>query len=99
VRSCGNETLIVIVGALAALWSGQEIAWARTGDADAAFLDISNRDRNLSDHEEILDLIRAGNSAEAANLTRAHLGKTVFYATPRSDKQRVHAPAALKSLT
>ena len=61
VQSCGNESLIIMVGALEAVWSSHETDWAsRVSDSLAVPLD--ERRAAFDVHEAIIQLIDAGDS-------------------------------------
>jgi DNA-binding FadR family transcriptional regulator len=99
VRDCGNETMVVIVGALELLWSEQETDWASTPDAETAFADTGNRERSIADHDDLLEAIRAGRADETARLTREHLKKTIFFAASQGDTTPLRAPAPRRAPT
>lgn len=70
VQACGNESLIIMVGALEAIWSSHETGWAsRTRDA----VPLEERRAAFDVHGEIIDLIAAGESDRVRELSAAHL--------------------------
>jgi DNA-binding FadR family transcriptional regulator len=74
VNSCGNETMILVVGTLESLWSAQVRALLRDEpEMSGGFADISNRRVSLADHEALVDRIAAGDEQGAEALARAHL--------------------------
>jgi DNA-binding FadR family transcriptional regulator len=73
VRSCGNETLIIVLGAVETLWSAHVDELTRaTGDV-APFADLKFRAHSLSAHVAITDAIEKGDSELAARLARDHM--------------------------
>ena len=83
VLHCGNETMIVVIGALETIWSAHESSvWdeAAAGSAkdDRPDSPLAKRSRRaaLRDHEKILAAIAAGNEDRAASLAATHLGLT-----------------------
>jgi DNA-binding FadR family transcriptional regulator len=76
VNCCGNETMRLLVGTLETLWSGQVRALLRgTPVVSGGFEDISRRRKSLEDHEELVDMIAAGDVRRAEALARDHLGE------------------------
>jgi DNA-binding FadR family transcriptional regulator len=69
VHLCGNESLIVIVGALEAIWSRHEIANV-SADSD---LSIAERRAALDAHGEVIELIHAGDTAGVRTALTGHL--------------------------
>jgi DNA-binding FadR family transcriptional regulator len=92
VERCGNETMILVIGALETIWSAHESAvWdeAARGEAvrNAAGPDagegspqspLAQRIRRaaLRDHEKLLAAIEAGDADRAAGIAGAHLAAT-----------------------
>jgi GntR family transcriptional repressor for pyruvate dehydrogenase complex len=77
VARCGNETMILVIGALEAIWSAHESAvWeeAVAGPPEAMPADI--RRAALRDHEKLLAAIEDGNQDRAASIAAAHLSAT-----------------------
>jgi DNA-binding FadR family transcriptional regulator len=91
VRHCGNETLVAVVGALESLWSSREEAWAQTAPAEPAFTNTEYRNRSLHAHQEILNLIEAGDADAVAAVTREHMASTFFYSISQEDLRTVRA--------
>ncbi len=80
VARCGNETMIVVVGSLEAIWSAHESsAWDKAGaralDPDSP-MDSKVRRAALRDHEKVLAAIEAGNEERAGLLSARHLTAT-----------------------
>lgn len=72
VAGCGSEPLVVLVGALEALWSGQVRA---AGDeiAFGALPETEMRRDSIADHRRILDHIIAGDAEAAERAALVHL--------------------------
>lgn len=79
VAGCGNETLIIMVGALEALWSSHETAWA--GRTAAATVPVGERRDALDVHSRIIDLIAEGDAAGVRDLVASHLSEVQRYPT------------------
>jgi len=71
VQRCGNPTMIVIVGALEALWTAQVEELAFGGDL-GSFGELRVRRASLREHEVLLRHIADGRSRQAEDLARAH---------------------------
>jgi GntR family transcriptional repressor for pyruvate dehydrogenase complex len=73
VATCGNQTFIVMVGALESLWTGQlraEGDQLRLG----AFADRETRESSVEEHRRLLECIIAGDADGAERVARAHQG-------------------------
>lgn len=80
VELCGNESLIVVISALQAIWSAHDsLVWATVADgvdveADpSAPLARTTRRAALRAHEKLVDAIAAGDAERATKITTAHL--------------------------
>lgn len=71
VAQCGNESFVLVAGALEALWSGQADAWP-TRLAGVETLDATLRRTGVTAHEEILAAIEAGDAEGARALMQSH---------------------------
>jgi GntR family transcriptional repressor for pyruvate dehydrogenase complex len=80
VAVCGNETLIVVVGALESLWSSREEAWARDASLTGEFPDRRRRMTGVRAHERILRSIEDGAVDRVQQEARVHLESTLLYA-------------------
>ena len=78
VQLCGNETLIVVVGAFEALWSVHETGWAHR-TTDPATVSIDSRLEALAAHEQMIDLIDAGDESGVHEVAAAHLADVQRY--------------------
>jgi DNA-binding FadR family transcriptional regulator len=95
VSLCGNDTLIVIVGALEALWSARERHWALSAYSAGEFPEAGKRLEGLRSHERILELIEKGDSSRVERLARRHLEAAQTYAI---DSELVVQAAAVRGL-
>jgi GntR family transcriptional regulator, transcriptional repressor for pyruvate dehydrogenase complex len=80
VELCGNYSLIIMVGALEAIWSSHEKEWASRVD-DALSVPVEERRAAFDVHQEIIDLIDAGDSNAARELSARHLKVAQSYPT------------------
>jgi GntR family transcriptional regulator, transcriptional repressor for pyruvate dehydrogenase complex len=82
VSRCGNESMIVVIGSLEAIWSAHESSvWGSTegSSADASPespLAAKTRRAALRDHEKVLAAIEAGDEDRAGTLSARHLTAT-----------------------
>ncbi|GCA99051.1 FadR/GntR family transcriptional regulator [Mycolicibacterium sp. NCC-Tsukiji] len=72
VQHCGNETMIILAGALEKLWSSHELSWSRQF-TDHASIPVDERRAALEDHRTLIDAIEAGDAARARELAATHL--------------------------
>jgi DNA-binding GntR family transcriptional regulator len=75
IDGCGNETLVIVVGALESLWSLHKKAWADAAEDVGSGPEPNLRASVIAAHEEITDAIEAGDAARAHQLVTAHLAK------------------------
>ena len=78
VATCGNETMIVVIGALEAIWSAHEsYVWeeAQPDDDDSPDSPMASKTRRaaLRAHEKLLAAIEDGNEERAAAVSASHL--------------------------
>lgn len=88
VALCGNESLAIMAGALEALWSTHESAWAhRVHDG----VDIPREERlaALEVHQHLIELIDAGDGAGARALAASHLLTAQIYPQDGSTVTRI----------
>lgn len=93
VAGCGNETMIQLVGALETLWTAHEQEWAQSVSASGDFPDGDARSNSLQRHEEILDLIIAGDAVAVSRAAHDHLGGSIFYAVSGDGAMGINADA------
>lgn len=72
ITTCGNEPLIVLVGALEALWWGQ-VSAAGDDIEFGALPELEMREQSVSEHREMLDHIVDGDADAAELVARHHL--------------------------
>jgi GntR family transcriptional repressor for pyruvate dehydrogenase complex len=75
VADCGNETMILLVGALESLWSAHVETLAREPAQLGVFSDRATRVASVAEHAALLDAIAAGRAEQAEALARAHLAE------------------------
>lgn len=93
VAGCGNETMIQLVGALETLWSAHQQEWAQRVSAQGEFPDEQVRANSLAKHQEILDLIIAGDADAVERAARHHLEGSIFYAVSGGGAMGINAAA------
>lgn len=74
VRRSGNETMILVAGALESLWSAHEESWSVAATAQGRFPEPLLRKKALQEHEQLIDAIAAGDIDRATRTARRHLG-------------------------
>lgn len=75
VAACGNETMIIVLGAVETLWSAHVEQFTVVRDASEAFDDRAFRERSLAVHVAIADAIDAGDAELVESLVRAHMNE------------------------
>ena len=73
VATCGNQTFIVMVGALESLWSAQ-MSVASDGTPLGDFEMQGTRERSAAEHRRLLECIIAGDADGAEQVAREHQG-------------------------
>jgi GntR family transcriptional repressor for pyruvate dehydrogenase complex len=72
VSRCGNEPMILLIGALELIWSTHESSvW--NGEGEPAPMRRKTRRAALRDHQRLLDAIVDGNAARAVRVAQDHL--------------------------
>ena len=80
VAACGNQTLILMVGALESLWSEQERQWAQRAQSQGEYpIEKYQRDV-IAAHKALLAAILAGQAEKAARIAGKHLHESQHYA-------------------
>ena len=82
VNACGNETLIVVVGALEIIMTSHARAAGESAAASGNRQDPSLRQATYECHQEILERIEQGDADLAAAVARAHLQTAGLHAIP-----------------
>lgn len=98
VGSCGNETLIVMVGALESLWSEQERQWAARVTSEGRYPSKRRRREVLTAHTSILDAIAAGDAEAARKIDAGHIVKSQLYAMDNSEAEVIRATSLRNGL-
>jgi DNA-binding FadR family transcriptional regulator len=96
VESCGNRTMILLVGALESVWSHHESLWADTVAARGAYPDVKSRRTVLRAHVRITDAIEAGNEEAAHKAVRRHLDESQTYLLARDPNMRVSITGSMQ---
>jgi GntR family transcriptional repressor for pyruvate dehydrogenase complex len=91
VAACGNETLILMVGALESLWSEQERQWAQRAHSRGQYPVEKYRRAVVSAHKALVDGIAAGSAEKVARLAKRHLEESQHYALAEGSDQVVRA--------
>jgi DNA-binding FadR family transcriptional regulator len=73
VATCGNETLMVVVGAVEAIWSGQVREVRDQRRSMAVIKDRASREQALEEHRALFAAIDEGDAARSERLDREHL--------------------------
>jgi GntR family transcriptional repressor for pyruvate dehydrogenase complex len=75
VACCGNETIILVIGALEAVWSAHAKNWAQEHFTTEGYPpgDRAYREQGLADHELLLRLIERGDGEGAMREAQHHL--------------------------
>lgn len=79
VAACGNETIILVIGALEKVWSAYADVWADEARVGSEMFELDERRRCQDDHELLLRLIERGDADAAAREARAHLDWVPIY--------------------
>jgi len=80
VAACGNQTMILMVGALESLWSEQEAQWAHRVASQGRYPEEKYRREVLTAHKALVNGIAAGQAEKVARLARRHLQESQHYA-------------------
>jgi GntR family transcriptional regulator, transcriptional repressor for pyruvate dehydrogenase complex len=78
VAYCGNETMIILAGALETLWSAHEQSWSRQV-TDHGRIPVIERRAVLEDHRQVIDAIDVGDHQRAHDLAATHLVNAQHY--------------------
>lgn len=91
VAACGNQTLILMVGALESLWSEQERQWAQRADSQGQYPEERYRRDALTAHKALVSGISGGQAERVAKLARRHLQESQHYALAEGSDRVVRA--------
>jgi GntR family transcriptional repressor for pyruvate dehydrogenase complex len=89
VATCGNQTMIAVCGALEAVWSAHEEAWADDAVRTGQFPGVPLRRKALDEHERLIELIEDGNADGASHTARRHLETAQRYPLGSGQDRRV----------
>lgn len=78
VALCGNQTMIMLAGALEMLWSAHETGWS-SRVTDHSVVPVDERLVVLEDHRRVIDAIDLGDARRAHDLAAAHLVDAQLY--------------------
>jgi DNA-binding FadR family transcriptional regulator len=96
VASSGNETMILVCGAVESLWLSHVGQWTDQMVASGEPPSEERLDIVMAEHEELVEMIRRGEADEAAFALRAHLEPT-YQSSIRGDPDARVTAAALRS--
>lgn len=91
VTGCGNETLVLLVGALEQVWVGHASAVYDREEFDEP--ELSRWKASVRDHERLVAAIAKGDGARVADLARRHLEATQAYMSNVDERRTVTADA------
>jgi DNA-binding FadR family transcriptional regulator len=91
VAACGNQTMILTVGALESLWSEQERQWAQRAQLQGQYPVERYRRDVINAHKALVSGISAGQAERVARLARRHLQESQHYALAEGSDQVVRA--------
>jgi DNA-binding FadR family transcriptional regulator len=83
VALCGNDTMILIIGALESLWSAQVHGLRQGNEAPGIIPELTMRKVTLDEHRHLVDAISAGDALLAESVARqhfSHLRRQAIYA-------------------
>ena len=83
IQGCGNETLVLVVGALEGLWASQPEAWTQRVAAADESPDVELRKQGLLAHRRITAAIDEGDAEAADRLMREHRGDPAIFTAGR----------------
>jgi GntR family transcriptional regulator, transcriptional repressor for pyruvate dehydrogenase complex len=98
VASCGNETLILTVGALESLWSEQERQWAASAQSAGVYPGEKQQREVQSAHKTMVQAIESGQADRASKLAKRHLEVSQHYSMAASPDQVVKATSLRNDL-
>lgn len=91
VACSGNETMILIAGALEQIWTAHEATWSVAATKEGRFPAPLLRKRALQEHQQLIEAIAAGDVDRATRIARKHLATAQQYPLADDDTTRVHA--------
>jgi DNA-binding FadR family transcriptional regulator len=92
VALCGNEPMIVVIGALQAIWSAHDsLVWETIADRPDLADGRDNRRAALRAHEKLLEAIETGNADKASKLATSHLDASHSKTLSSGEQQNIVA--------
>ncbi len=91
VELCGNQAMVVVVGALEAIWSGCAQDWASRAERSHSYPDLRGRRAALKAHQRITSLIEDGDADAASKLTGEHVHTAQRYSLGDNPNRSVTA--------
>jgi GntR family transcriptional regulator, transcriptional repressor for pyruvate dehydrogenase complex len=89
VSECGNEPIAVVVGAIEEVWLAHVKEWGVQQDRAGSFPDLAYRKAGNQAHQQIIDLIDAGEQDAVYEAARSHFDPTQFYTDRITPEQPV----------
>lgn len=83
IEGCGNQTLVLVVGALEGLWATQPEAWTQRVSTTDESPDVELRKQGLLAHRRITAAIDDGDPERADALLREHMGDPAIFTARR----------------
>ena len=78
-QQCPNDTMKLLSGALGSLWKSDARAWAKSASEHGHYPTAEARVAEIVEHEQITELISAGEDLEAWSAMMEHLDETEIY--------------------
>jgi GntR family transcriptional repressor for pyruvate dehydrogenase complex len=91
VKCSGNETMIIVAGALESLWTAHETTWSVAASEEGSFPSTLLRKRALQEHEQLIDAIAAGDIDRAGRTARRHLATAQQYPLSGNGRAAIRA--------
>ena len=91
VRCSGNDTMIIIAGALESIWTAHEATWSVAASQAGRFPEPLLRKRALQEHEQLIAAIADGDVDRATRVARKHLATAQQYPLSDDGKAKVQA--------
>jgi GntR family transcriptional repressor for pyruvate dehydrogenase complex len=97
VKCSGNQTMIVLVGALESMWWAHACSWAGRATDGGYYPSVREHYRTIFEHEEILRLIERGDGLGASNAVVRHLEKAHEYPMENNDSAHIVDAVAMRN--
>jgi DNA-binding FadR family transcriptional regulator len=79
VSSCANQPIAVVVGAIEEVWLAQVKEWGVQQSQAGTFPDLAYRRAGVEVHEQMIELIAAGDQNGVATVAESHFDAEQFY--------------------